>query len=325
MISYRFWKGGITIEQRPPLTPEEAAKILKISKYTLYELIKRGEIPSRRIGRKIRIDQDSLAQYLKGGSTPKEEKATETKSYGQSGMNSTKGSFRFIGSHDPVVELLGEFIKHSPTSFSFSTSFKGSMDGLIALYRRETEITGIHLWDSKTKDYNIPYIKHILLFEPLFVVNLVQRTQGWIVQANNPLKISSWDDLARKDLRFINRQKGSGTRLRIDQYLSEHNIPPSQVSGYDKEENTHLGVAMKIANGEGNAGIGVQASAQKMGLDFIPLFKERYDLVVLQETAETPEWQQIFTILNSPAFHRAIEQYVGYDASLTGKVMYQTT
>jgi len=309
------------IDHQPPLTPEEAAKILKISKYTLYELIKRGEIPSRRIGRKIRIDQEALIQYLQGNTVPK----NKTESLGGSeAAPAAPNTFRFVGSHDPVIELLAEFLEHSSPKFTLSTSFKGSLEGLISLYRRETEITGIHLWDSKSEDYNLPYIRYILPGEPLTVVNLVQRIQGWIVPAGNPLHLASWEDITRKEIRFINRQKGSGTRLRLDQYLSDHGISPAQIQGYEKEEHTHLGVAMKIANGEGNAGIGVQASAQKMGLDFVPLFKERYDLVVRQETMAKHEWQQIFTILNSTAFHRAIEQQVGYDSSLTGKILLQT-
>jgi len=261
-------------------------------------------------------------QYLQGGTGQYPQIEQSNRQTAQIRSASSTDSFRFVGSHDPIIELLCEFLSYLPSKHFLSASFKGSIDGLIALYQKEAEITGIHLWDSNSNEYNIPFVKLLFPFEPLTVVNLVQRTQGWIVPAGNPLNFNSWADISRKEVRLVNRQRGSGTRLRLDQYLSEQSISSAQIQGYDKEETTHLGVAMKIAGGEGNAGIGVQASAQKMGLDFIPLFKERYDLVVLQETTLRPEWQQIFTVLNSTSFHRAIEQQIGYDASLTGQVMY---
>lgn len=233
-------------------------------------------------------------------------------------------NFRFVGSHDLVIELLAEFLKHSASPYVLKTCFKGSMEGLISLFHAEAEITGIHLWDDEEKEYNLPFIKHLLPTEAFTVVNLVQRLQGWIVPADNPDDIKSWEDITRKEIRFVNRQRGSGTRLRLDQYLLENKIPLNQIQGYENEEQTHLGVALKIANGEANAGIGIQLAAQRIGLGFIPLFKERYDLVILQATKSRPEWQQISAILDSPAFHRAIEQQAGYDASLTGKVIYES-
>lgn len=259
-------------------------------------------------------------QYLQGDNAPRVSELPPQKNDDYSDPQ----NFRFIGSHDTIIELLCEFLKHSANPVALRTFYKGSMEGLIALYRREAEITGIHLWDEKTEDYNLPYIKYLLPCEPVTVINLVQRVQGWIVPMGNPLQLSSWLDISRKDIRFINRQKGSGTRLRIDQYLTEHGISPSHIHGYDKEETNHMSLALKIANGDANAGIGVQAAAHKIGLDFVPLFNERFDIVILRETENRPEWTQILSIINAPAFHRAIEQQVGYDSSLTGKIMLQT-
>ncbi len=313
------WKESKTITKRPPLTPEEAAKILKISKYTLYELIKRGEIPSWRIGRKIRIDYDSLMHYLQGDTGEKRNRYSGTQTDAAS-----DNSFCFMGSHDLSVELLAEFLNHSSSYLSLRTVFKGSMQGLVALYHREAQMTGIHLWDEKKQEYNLPFIEHTLLAEAYKVVNLVQRTQGWIVAAGNKHNISSWEDITKKGIRFVNRQRGSGTRLRIDQYLLEKDIPVRQIQGYEIEEQTHWGVALKVANGEADYGIGIQFAAQRMGLDFVPLFKERFDLVILQETAEKPEWQQIQAVINSDAYKRAVEQHIGYDTALTGKVVYET-
>jgi putative molybdopterin biosynthesis protein len=256
-------------------------------------------------------------QYLQGDSG---EKRPQEHSEAHEDVSSDNG-FCFMGSHDLSVELLAEFLNHSSSTFSLKTVFKGSMQGLIALYHREAQVTGIHLWDKKLQEYNIPFVEHILLAEAYTVVNLVQRSQGWIVPAGNKHNIKSWEDISKKGLRFVNRQRGSGTRLRIDQYLMENEIPIRQIHGYENEEKTHWGVALKVANGEADFGIGIQFAAQRMGLDFVPLFKERFDLVILQETAEKPEWQQIQAVINSSAYKRAVEQHVGYDTSLTGKIV----
>ncbi|SHH99615.1 helix-turn-helix transcriptional regulator [Desulfosporosinus lacus] len=298
------------------LTAAEAAKILKVSKYTLYELVKRGELPAHHIGRQLRIDPAVLDQYLRGtygaGNTPP---ATI------SAPPPVSPTIRFIGSHDPVVELLFEFLKHAPFPVESSLSFKGSMDGLMALYRQEADISGIHLWDDVSKDYNISFVKHVIPGESVCIVNLVQREQGFIVAPGNPLNLQSWDDITVEGLNFINRQKGSGTRLRLDAYLRAAKISPGRILGYENEENTHSGVACHVANGQADVGVGVKAAAQRLGLDFIPLFQERYDLVCLGKTARTPVWQQLINILKSPGFIQAVHQQNGYDTSLTGKIL----
>lgn len=309
----------IPITDHRLLTPEEAAQILKISRYTVYKLIERGEIPARRLGnRKIRIDYDSLMQYLQGDSF-------EKKPAGSVDIDKNadkKNSFTYIGSHDLSIELLKDFLSHG-SSIQLQTYFKGSMAGLFALFQREAQFTGIHLWDGESQDYNLPFIKYMLPAENYIVVNLVQRVQGFMVTCGNPLNINSWEDVTRKDLRFVNRQRGSGTRLRFDQFLSVNKILASQIQGYSNEESTHAGVAFKIANGDADVGIGIQLAAQRLGLDFIPLFKERFDLVTLKEYENRQEWQQILKVINSAAFQRAIEQQAGYDISLTGTIVYK--
>lgn len=300
------------------LTAAEAAKILKVSKYTLYELVKRGEIPAHHIGRQLRINPAVLEKYLHGTG---------------SGNNTTLSMspdspelplMHFIGSHDPIVELLFEFLRHAPLPVKSSLSFKGSMDGLISLYRRESDITGIHLWDDATKDYNTSFVKHVIPGESVCMVNLVQREQGFIVAPGNPFKLHTWDDITLEGLQFINRQKGSGTRLRLDAYLREADVSPGLILGYEHEESTHSGIACRVASGQADVGVGVKAAALRLGLDFIPLFQERYDLVCLGKTAKTPIWQQLIGILKSPGFLQAIQQQKGYDTSLTGKILLDT-
>ena len=299
------------------LTAAEAAKILKVSKYTLYELVKRGEIPAHHIGRQLRIDPAVLDRYLRGTLSH-----TDTLPAAIPSDTPALPVIRFIGSHDPVVELLFEFLKHAPIPVEASISFKGSMDGLIALYRREAEISGAHLWDEASKDYNISFVKHVIPGEAVCIVNLVQREQGFIVAPGNPLKLQTWEDITLEGLQFINRQKGSGTRLRLDAYLKSAGISPGRILGYEHEENTHSGVACLVASGQADAGVGVKAAAQRLGLDFIPLFQERYDLICLGKTAKSPVWQQLIEVLQSSGFIQAIQQQIGYDTSLTGKIMF---
>lgn len=309
-----------------PLTVEEAARLLKVSKFTLYELIKRQEIPAQRVGRQFRIDPDILNNYLHGN-IPKNISNIPTEhrvSSEELPFENSLESLVFIGSHEPMIELFADFWKHSQSPYKLRLEFKGSMDGLISLYHHQAQMSGIHLWDDRTKEYNLPYVYYILHGNPVTVINLVQRVQGFIVQPGNPLGLQTWEDLTRKGLRFINRQKGSGTRLRLDAYLKSAHISPAKIQGYEEEENTHLGVASRVANGQADVGIGVQSEAHRMGLDFIPLFQERYDLVFLHEKVPAEARQQIITILSSSAFHKAIERQEGYDTSLTGKILYQS-
>lgn len=313
-----------------PLTVEEAAKILKVSKYTLYELIKHGEIPVKRIGRQIRIDPETLYRSIQEEITPDQTSHLPhpADSFISSDVMpaeiSKPSHLHFVGSHDPVIELLADFLKYSSTPLDFQLSFKGSMDGLLALFRRQAHISGIHLWDAKTGEYNLPYVHYVLPGESVTLVNLVQRVQGLIVQPGNPLELQSLADLQRDKVRFINRQKGSGTRLRFDATLQEAKISPAAILGYENEEQTHFAVASCVANDQADVGLGVQSAAHRMGLDFVPLFHERYDLVTLHEVTKTEGWQTIRSILNSSSFQIAVQRQVGYDTSLTGKVMYET-
>lgn len=313
-----------------PLSVEEAAKILKVSKYTLYELIKRGEIPVQRIGRQIRIDPDTLYRSIHREVSPDQtaQLPNQLDSHVTTDMitpeNLKNSHLHFVGSHDPVVELLADFLKYSSSPLNLHLSFKGSMDGLLALFRRQAHISGIHLWDDKTGEYNLPFVHYVLPGESVTLINLVQRVQGLIVQPGNPLKLHSLEDLQRNNVRFINRQKGSGTRLRLDANLRLAQISPASILGYENEEQTHFGVASCVANDQADAGIGVQSAAHKMGLDFVPLFNERYDLVALQELTKTVVWKRILSTLNSSSFQIAVQRQVGYDTSLTGKVIYDT-
>jgi len=229
-----------------------------------------------------------------------------------------------IGSHDNALDLLANFLKRRYPSCSLSSAHVGSMGGIMAIKRSEAHVAGTHLLDEKTGEYNIPFIKKFLKDIPIVVMNLVYRQQGFIVRKNNPQNITGIEDLTRDDIVFINRQAGSGTRLLTDKCLREKNINPLKIRGYDKEEFTHMGVASSVLSGAANTGMGILTAAIALGLDFIPVAQERYDLVIRKEHLNTPMIQALLHIITSGSeFRDAVVSLGGYDISDMGNVVYE--
>ena len=188
-----------------------------------------------------------------------------------------RNEIHFIGSHDLAIELLASHLSTVYPDIRFIPSFVGSLAGLMALEQGEADIAGSHLLDTESGEFNIPFIKRIMPNETVTLMNLMQRVQGLILAAGNPKHITGIKDLGRADVTFVNRQKGSGTRMWLDSQLLNLGIISDKINGYDHEENTHVAVSNIIADGEADVGIGAQSAANIAGLDFIPLFKERYE------------------------------------------------
>jgi putative molybdopterin biosynthesis protein len=229
-----------------------------------------------------------------------------------------------IGSHDLTLDLLSsELAKLSP-GMSLSSSNVGSLGGLIALQRGQAHLAGSHLLDVETGEYNLSYVRRLLHDRPTVLLNMVYREQGLIVPRGNPKKIGGLEDLVHPDLQFVNRQKGAGTRVLLDYRLKELGISPDQISGYRREEFTHLAVAASIAGGTADTGLGILAAARALQLDFVPLLKERYDLVIPREHYESPLMQPLLDMLRGPDFRTQVEALGGYDTSQMGEVVGQT-
>lgn len=229
-----------------------------------------------------------------------------------------------IGSHDNALDLLANHLRRNYPSYSMSSAHVGSMGGLVAIRKSEAHMAGTHLLDEKTGEYNIAFIRRLLKGIPLKVVNLVQRQQGLIVRKGNPLKIEGFDDLAGGDLMFINRQPGSGTRLLTDKTMKEKGIEPQDVRGYDKDEYTHMGVASAVASGAADAGMGILTAAIALDLEFVPVAKERYDLVIRDEHLDTPMVQAVLEIIESDdSFREAVNALGGYDVAEMGIVVHE--
>ncbi|MEO5887638.1 MAG: molybdopterin biosynthesis protein [Anaerolineales bacterium] len=221
-----------------------------------------------------------------------------------------------IGSHDLTLDLMAQSLaEHNRRLASANV---GSQGGLIALRRGEAHLAGSHLLDVETGEYNISYIRQYMPNIPVKVIALVGRQQGLILRSGNPRGIKSLEDLARPNVQFVNRQRGAGTRVLLDYHLKKIAVHPNSIVGYSQEEYTHLGVAAAVASGRADCGLGIAAAAQALDLDFIPLFNERYDLVIPKAHAGSDLLAPLFGLLADPDFRKAVSQLTGYDVSVMG-------
>jgi putative molybdopterin biosynthesis protein len=229
-----------------------------------------------------------------------------------------------IGSHDNILDLLANQLHQERPSVRVSSAHVGSMGGIMAIRRKEAHIAGSHLLDEKTGEYNVSFLQRLLPDTPLKLVNLCYREQGFMVPKGNPQKISTFADIARKKLIFINRQRGAGTRLLTDKILRELQIDPSTIQGYAHEEYTHMAVAAAVASSSVDTGMGIRAAALALDLDFIPVAEERYDLIIPEEFYTDYRVESLLRqIRKNTDFHRKILQLGGYNLRDCGKIMYE--
>ncbi|MBT8764163.1 molybdopterin biosynthesis protein [Desulfohalobiaceae bacterium Ax17] len=226
-----------------------------------------------------------------------------------------------VGSHDNTLDLLANELMGLSQPIRLSSTHVGSMGGLMAVKKGSTHLAGIHLFDPETGDYNFPFIDKYIPGLEFKLINLAIRHQGLIVAKGNPKNIKGIDDLTRKDVRLINRQRGAGTRILLDHHLKTAGISPNQVNGYDKEEFTHMAVAVNVLSGAADCGLGIYAAAKALGLDFVPLAKERYDLLIPDFVMQDEKVQAVLEFLNNDAFKNKILALGGYEVDLTGQEM----
>jgi putative molybdopterin biosynthesis protein len=224
-----------------------------------------------------------------------------------------------IGSHDLTLDLFAQFLAGRGRRLASANA--GSLGGLVALRRKEAHFAGSHLLDAETGEYNVSYIKQHLPGVPVRLLAFVGRTQGLMVKRGNPDGIRDLRDLARPGVVFVNRQRGAGTRVLLDYHLGQLGIDPSSILGYEREEYTHLAVAAAVASGKATCGLGIAAAAQALKLDFLPLFEERYDLVVPLEHAESALLAPLFDVLADEAFRRAVAALPGYETASMGRTL----
>lgn len=226
-----------------------------------------------------------------------------------------------IGSHDLTLDLLASWLKQRHPDLTLASANVGSLGGLTALSRGEAHLAGAHLLDEATGEYNLSFVRQTLRSVPTILVNLTFREQGLIVPKGNPKGIRTLEDLTRPDVQFINRQRGSGTRILFDYQLKRRGIAPAKIAGYAREEYTHLNVAAAVRSGAADCGLGILAAARALELDFVPLLKERYDLVIPRMHADAPLLAPLLALIRGPEFRAAVAALGGYDTSRMGEVV----
>jgi len=224
-----------------------------------------------------------------------------------------------IGSHDLTLDLLAQFLAERGSGLSSANV--GSQGGLVALRRGEAHLAGSHLLDPETDEYNVSYVRRYLPETPVVLVTLVGREQGLILPRGNPKGIRTLADLYRDDVRFVNRQRGAGTRVLLDFELSKLAFKTKDIRGYDFEEYTHLAVAAAVASGAADCGLGIAAAARALDLEFVPLFKERYDLVIPREHYESARLRPLLDLLHDDRFRAEVAKLPGYDVRHMGEVV----
>ena len=228
---------------------------------------------------------------------------------------------RFVGSHDPAVSYIASRFAEIDLRAAMMVEFVGSVGGLMALAEGKAHIAGCHLWDPETKSYNIPFIQKLLPGRKVALIRVGERNLGLVTAAGNPRGIKTVADLARPDVRFINRQRGSGTRVWLDSKLAELGISSHAIAGYEDEVSTHGEAAQAIAEGRADAGIAIATVAHNYDLGFRSLAWEPYDLVLTSDIWEMPQVQGLIKWLALPGTQYAIHDLGGYRIGSTGQVV----
>jgi len=319
------------MKEGPSLTPEEVAGILNIAKNTVYELIKRGELTAYRVGRKLRVDLQDVETYKKKGkkleSLPSNIAAgtgipTQQIETSLEGDQSSSFQRLVICGQDVILDVLARHLERHPDGTRAFRHHVGSLSGLLALYQGKAHLASSHLWDGDKDIYNLTYVRYILCGIPAVIIHLACRMQGFYVAKGNPKGIKTWQDLTRPDVVLINREKGCGTRVLLDEQIRQLEIDRRQISGYEKEENSHLAVASAVSRGEANVALGHEkASLQVRGIDFIPLQKERFELVIKKEDMDKLPFQAVIEILQSREFKNEMQGLGDYDLTELGNII----
>ena len=298
------------------LNTKELAEYLNINEKQVYKLIQDKKIPATRITGKWTFPKQLIDAWII-------KNAEENISL----KGKTAEPARHIvamGSHDFCMELLSHELTRAFPDLSLSVSNVGSSGGLIALARGICNVACAHLFDPETRTYNVPYLAKHLPDTPVVVINLVQRDLGLIVQRGNPLHIATVADIAGSGARIINRQSGSGTRLFFDAELQRLGIDAGRIHGYENEVSTHNEAALAVFGGSADAAVGILSAAKMLGLDFVHLAKERFDLIIPKQSISAGPIDALLQVVRSEVFKMKVDTMGGYDTSATGQLIAAT-
>ena len=288
------------------LSPLEVAEILQVKKNTVYEMIKRGDLKATKMGKQFRIARKDLYEYM--GMTPEAESAKNIVICGQ----------------DQLLDVLCSLYNSlSDGKTQVYRSPMGSYSGLYRMYQNENYVATCHMWDGATDTYNLPYVERMLPGEQVAVFHLLKRWQGFYIAEGNPKNIQKFEDLVRDDVRIINREKGSGIRIFIDEMCKKLDIDTDDLNGYEDVAASHMIAASNVLRGSADVAIGNEKVARQMdGIQFIPLKQESYDIVFRKKDLKRKEFQDLLNIIRSGEFRKEAETMSGYDISEMGKQLY---
>ena len=306
--------------QNKSLSTEEVAKILHVSKSTIYDLIRKGEIHSYKIGRKVRFTQDDVDAYIARSRHEHSTRPVKNIDTHSTLLTPEKDEAPriILSGQDVVLDILANFLQQA--GVNAARTYLNSFEGLLSLYQGNIHVAACHLFDGF--DYNTSFVRSLMPGVPAVLVNLSYRTQGFYVPRGNPKGIKGWSDLGRKDISVLNRRVGSSARILMDIQLKRMGIATSNVRGYDRIMKSHLTMAAAIAAGEADLAIGTERiSRQIEDLDFIPLLEERFDLVIKKELLDTEPIQTLLGILRDPTFQTEIAHFSGNDYRDLGKII----
>ena len=269
-----------------------------------------------------------LLEVLTSGYTPDEVESAvrlaldRWRALGEQPSPIPEATLRFAGSHDLAVGRLAVHCQSMEPPFTLQIHFTGSLGGLMALEQGEADLAGCHLWDEETDTYNIPFIQRLLPGRRVALIRLANRHLGLILPVGNPHQISSLADLLRPEIRFINRQPGSGTRVWLDAQLKQLGLDSHMIRGYEQEERTHSEIARAVAECQADAGLGLEGAAKAFDLAFVPLANEEYCLVIPEERFAQPAVGEILRWLQTAEARREIDELGGYDTTSTGEIQW---
>jgi putative molybdopterin biosynthesis protein len=304
--------------EKEMLTVKEVAEYLNLNEKIVYKLVREGKIPGTRVTGKWTFSRYLIQNWI-------ESHSLEGFSGWQLPPRSSPSTDLFIsGSNDLILDrVLSIILKTEAPDILAYFSNTGSMGGLKALRMGKAHLAGIHLYHPESGQYNTPYLEQHLARENILLYNLAYRTQGFIMK--KAMQVTTISDIVERSLHFINREDGSGTRLLLDLLCREEGIDVMQIIGYDGEVFTHFEVGIAILKGEADVGLGIQSVAESLGLDFYPLRKERYDLVVPAENLSLRPVQVLFNVIHSSKFRQLAKGLAGYDLRDSGKLISSKT
>lgn len=317
------------LKEDPVLNAVTSRKIVSSLKYEEYVRVKVGNVAGKLIASPLNRGAGVVMSLVRADGYLKVPVNSEGVEAGERvevtllrEMEDILNTVVVIGSHDPILDLLSDFLHSAYGQYSISSTHVGSMGGVMALKRNETHMAGVHLLDPDDGSYNISYIKRYLKEQKIALLHLVNRTQGLMVEKGNPKSIRHFEDLTREDVRFINRQKGSGTRMLLDYYLGKLGLSPDKIYGYGREEFTHLTTASAVKEGSADAALGIYSAAIAMELDFIPVCDEQYDLAIPMDYLEQDNIKNVLEIIRGSKFKEAVHRMGGYGLTRTGEIEY---